>query len=90
MQVFLSTRAKAALRFAPPASKKALRSALQRLERTGPRGLDIKELKQAEPAAPVFRLKVGTWRVAFIIRGKDIEVLHVFPRREGYGWMERL
>ncbi len=90
MQVFLSERAKAALRVAPPASKKALRDALHALQRGKVAALDAKELRQAAPGPKVYRLRVGTWRVVFRVEGRRLEVLHVFPRRDGYGWLERV
>ena len=75
-----------------PASKKALRQALETLRQEGPdaEGLDVKALSPPAGMAPVYRLRVGTWRVAFRMRGADIEVVHIFPRKDGYGWMERL
>lgn len=76
----------------PPAAKKELRRALDRLREDGPESeqLNIKALATPPGVAPVYRLKVGLWRVAFRLRGQDIEVIHVFPRKDGYGWMERL
>lgn len=74
----------------PPAKKAALRKALDRLRTQGPDGggLDIRQLHG--PGQLVFRLRVGDLRVAFRLVGKDIEVVRIFPRRDGYGWMERL
>ena len=74
----------------PPGKKAALRKALDALRGKGPDapGLDIRRLNAPGPL--VFRLRVGDWRVAFRLVGKDIEVVRIFHRREGYGWMERL
>lgn len=76
----------------PPGAKKGLRHALDQLREDGPDSsrLNIKALAAPPGVAPVFRMKVGTWRVAFRLRGRDIEVIHIFPRKDGYGWMERL
>lgn len=76
----------------PPGTKAALRKALDTLREDGPDSprLDVRTLAAPPKVQPVYRLKVGLWRVAFRMRGRDIEVIHVFPRKDGYGWMERL
>lgn len=91
-RVLLGSGAQQALRSAPPEAKKKLKAALHRLKAEGPaaKSLDVRLLRQALGAAPVFRLKVGTWRIAFRLHGKDLQVVRVFPRRDGYGWLERL
>lgn len=45
--------------------------------------------KLQSKAGAVYRLKAGAWRIAYEVRGNEILVLHVFPREDGYGWMER-
>lgn len=53
-------------------------------------GLDVKELKTPESGPRAFRLRVGDWRVVYLLREREIQVLRIFHRRDGYGWMERL
>ncbi|MEK6975237.1 MAG: type II toxin-antitoxin system RelE/ParE family toxin [Candidatus Thermoplasmatota archaeon] len=89
IRVRLGTQAQDALRRAPPGPKKHLRQALEALG-SAPRGLDTRELRQVGPGPAVYRMKVGSWRIAFRWVGKDIEVVRIFHRRDGYGWMERL
>lgn len=51
-------------------------------------GLDVKPLASTQPW-PAFRLKVGDWRAAWYIRNGEIQVVRVFHRSEGYGWLDR-
>lgn len=69
-----------------------MREALQELKATWPKpqGVDVAQLVLDAPGWPVFRLRVGDWRVVFRARGEDLEVVRVFHRREGYGWLERV
>ncbi len=83
--------AASALEAMPPIPKKRMREALRLLPedpsgRTT--GLDVKRLRTAgEPA--VYRLRVGTWRAAFVIRSNHVDIVRIFARNEGYGWLER-
>jgi mRNA interferase RelE/StbE len=77
-----------ALQRLPPGTKRRLKSALRALGQD-PSGisnrLDVKRL-DAEPGQPIYRLRVGDWRIAFTI-DRDVVVLRIFHRREGYGWL---
>lgn len=90
-RLLLGSEAQAVLRNLHPLAKKALRAALRKLKQEwpSPRGLDVSELRSDPTTVPAFRLRVGDWRVVFRARGPDLEVVRVFHRREGYGWMER-
>lgn len=37
----------------------------------------------------IHRLKVGAWRVAYQVKRDEVRIVHIFPREDGYGWMER-
>lgn len=79
------------LRGLPPEAKRAVREALRALQEdpTGKaRLLDVKDLEIGGRETPLCRLRVGRWRVAFEVRGRDIIVLRVFSREEGYRWLE--
>lgn len=91
-RLLLGAEAQAILRNLPPATKARLRKALHELKATWPRPrkLDVAQLVLSAPQPPVFRLRVGDWRVVFRARGRDLEVVRVFHRREGYGWLERI
>jgi ParE-like toxin of type II ParDE toxin-antitoxin system len=76
-----------------PGPKKRLREALRALasDASGTQaGLDVKELDRDHKEPRVYRLRLGDWRVAFVVRGHEVLVIRIFPRHEGYGWMERL
>jgi len=74
-----------------PATKKALRKALDNLVKDpiGAPGLDVKLLRSLR-GVPVYRLRLGDYRVAYrVLPGRVVYVQRVFHRRDGYGWMER-
>ncbi len=74
-----------------PEPKRAVRAALDVLDRDPrPRGLDWKRLETSTAKHLLYRLRVGDYRVAYLLRGKETRVVHIFHRREGYRWMERL
>lgn len=76
-----------ALRTSAPAVRQKLRRALRRLAEDSSgisTGLDVKRLDAERQ--PIYRLRVGDWRVAFTV-DKDIVVLRVFHRSQGYGWL---
>lgn len=81
------------LRSLPPATKKRIRDALRALaeDLTGiNHRLDIRELDRDEREPRVYRLRVGDWRIVFLRRPSQVQVIRIFHRRQGYGWMERL
>jgi hypothetical protein len=49
-------------------------------------GLDVKQLDLGE-GPPVYRLRVGDWRAAFMVGRGVLRVLRVFHRSEGYDWV---
>lgn len=73
----------------PPAAKRSLKQALESLrsDPQGRKGIDAKRLDtQRDP--PLWRLAVGSWRVAYTFDGSRVRVLRVFPRSDGYEWVE--
>lgn len=81
------------LRHLEPTVKKRIRAALRRLaeDPTGRSvGLDVKSLDTSERLPRAFRLRVGDWRLAFLLRDGEILVMRIFHRRDGYGWLERM
>lgn len=51
--------------------------------------LAVRKLRSPSIPRAVHRLKVGGWRVAYLVHGNVVEVVRIFPRDEGYAWMER-
>lgn len=78
-----------AIRSLSPAPKRAVRQAFDLLaqDRFAP-GLDIRLLRGSGPAK--FRVRVGDYRIVFVVLERETRVLRVFHRSEGYGWLERL
>ena len=50
--------------------------------------LDVKPLEIGGRGSPLYRLRVGEWRAAFELRDRDVIILRVFARSEGYGWLD--
>lgn len=93
MKVFVAPPAAATIRGLPPQAKRRLKTAILRLadDPVGVRrALDVKRLRTHREEPPYYRVRVGDWRIVYRILENRIEVVRVFPRSEGYGWMERL
>lgn len=92
MGLRFSLQAGAALANLAPQPKRALRKALTALSKDpiGAAGLDVRLLDQHPGRTPIFRLSVGLYRAAYEVRRRDVYVVRVFHRRDGYGWLERL
>lgn len=74
-----------------PKPKKEVRAALAQIgedpmNRDGK--LDFKKL-EAGLGQPVYRVRVGAWRIAYTI-DTHVVVLRIFHRRDGYGWVADL
>lgn len=92
MKVVLTSAAASTIRALPPATKRRIKRALTTLaaDPLGEAGkADVRKLAGHVEGPPVYRLRVGDWRVAYRLRPRMLEVVRVFPRAEGYGWMER-
>ncbi len=80
------------IRSLAPETKRRIKKAILSIpdDPTGDlRALDIKRLRGHDEPRPIYRLRIGDWRVVYRIVAGRIEVVRVFPRSEGYGWMER-
>ncbi|MGB0652224.1 MAG: type II toxin-antitoxin system RelE family toxin [Thermoplasmatota archaeon] len=86
----LTQEAQAAVRRMPPVGRKRLREALTALGEGRRRGIDIKRLEPLDRFPPLYRVRIGSWRAVYRHEDQRISVLRVFPRDEGYGWLERL
>ncbi len=74
----------------PPGPRSVVRAALAALrdhDGDRPPGLDVKRL---QGATPIFRIKLGNYRIVYARHQQAHRVLKVFHRSEGYGWLERL
>lgn len=72
----------------PPQVRRRVKPALEGLR--GPEGvkdLDVKRLIGSF-TQPLRRLKLGAWRVVFYQDGNTVYILRVFPRTEGYDWLD--
>lgn len=86
----LTLDAQEAVRRMPPEGRKRLRAALSAVAEGRLRGIDAKRLEPPGRAPPLYRLRIGSWRAVYRHDGDVVLVLWVFPRREGYGWLERM
>lgn len=76
----------------PPVPKKRIRKALRTLREdpTGlTTGLKVKRLDREPTVREAYRLRIGEWRLAFVVEGEDLYVLKIFHRDEGYDWLEQ-
>lgn len=93
MKVTVTPSAAAEVRSLPPPTKARLKKAILAIA-TDPKGqkrlLDVKRLRTIRMESPVYRLRVGDWRIVYRLRGQVAEVVRVFHRSEGYGWMDNL
>ncbi|HLE98121.1 MAG TPA: type II toxin-antitoxin system RelE/ParE family toxin [Candidatus Thermoplasmatota archaeon] len=89
MKLLLDARhAVPVLRALPPAQVRRLKAALRLLGQDASgvtNRLDVKRL-DTEAGQPMYRLRVGEWRVAFTVE-EAVVVLRIFHRKDGYGWL---
>ena len=84
--------AAAVLRALAPITKRQVRDALRSLVEAPHNEsgrLDVVTLK-TKSQRPLFRLRVGEYRVVYRIDESQVFVAKIFHRRDGYGWLERL
>ena len=48
---------------------------------------DIKKLRKLTKHQ-LYRLRVGNYRIVYAVEGDDIKVAKIFPRGEGYEWLD--
>lgn len=92
MKVRLDREAAFRLSGLAPGPKRRIKEALASLAKdpSGRMGaLDVKQLASPAPLL-AYRLKLGDWRVAWYVTDDALEVIRVFHRSEGYGWLQRL
>ena len=93
MKVYVSPAAATTVRSLPPETKRRLKAAILGLADDplgARRGRDVKRFRTHARGLAYYRLRIGDWRAVYRILGERGEVIRVFPRREGYGWMDRL
>ena len=80
------------LRSLPPQTRQRLKQAMTLLEAdpyaTNP-DADIKRLETGPRRNPVYRLRVGQWRIIYACSGSLVKVIRVMHREEGYAWLDR-
>ncbi len=74
-----------------PAPKKAIRRALDVLKKDarGAPGLNVRRLDGPHGSEPIYRIRVGEYRIAYGFDGRLVRIVLIFHRRDGYGWLER-
>ena len=48
---------------------------------------DIKKLKGIDKREPLYRLRIGNWRIFYSPERKVIKVIRIEPRDKGYDWL---
>ena len=78
------------LRRLPPATKKRVKAGLRFLRddpfETNPKA-DILRLDTDPEREPVYRLRVGDWRIVFTRDARFVKVVRIMHREEGYEWL---
>jgi mRNA-degrading endonuclease RelE of RelBE toxin-antitoxin system len=81
------------MRALAPGVKRKVKVALAELAKEpnppGPTG-NLKRLDTPGSGEPVFRARIGDYRAVYVVRGRDVRVLRLFHREEGYDWLRRL
>lgn len=74
-----------------PATKRRVKAGLRLLREdpfeTNP-SADIVKLDTDPAAEPVYRLRVGDWRVVFTRSGSYVKVIRIMHREQGYDWLD--
>ncbi len=76
-------------RMAPPVRRR-LRAALDSLEDDpfeAPPGCDYRRLELDPAKEPVYRVRVGSWRIVYTVSGLAVRVIRIMARDEGYDWL---
>jgi mRNA-degrading endonuclease RelE of RelBE toxin-antitoxin system len=80
LRVLVRGAARRELRGLDPPARARVVAAIERFVRTGEG--DVRKLTNVSP--PQWRLRVGEYRVRFLVDGDALEVLHVLPRGKAY------
>ncbi len=51
------------------------------------RNLDTKKLRGVDDREPLFRLRVGKYRVIYKPEKKSVKIIRIMLRKEGYHWL---
>lgn len=49
-------------------------------------GADIKKLL-SKNNSPLYRLRIGDYRIIFFVIDQDVKVTEIIPRKKGYKWL---
>ena len=81
------------LRRQPATRRRRFKEAFRRLaeDPTGVgTGMDVRVLDTDDNLPRILRLRLGDWRAAFVVEAREVVILRVFHRSEGYAWMDEL
>ena len=89
-KIFLSETALSKLNSLNPKMIKRIKNGIKNLE-NGPflsrSGAGIKKLvSQRDP--PLFRLRIGDYRIIYFVIEKNVKVTDIIPRKKGYKWLD--
>ena len=89
-RILLSQTAVSQLSLLNSRQKKRVKDALLKLEDVPFRrrsGVDIKKLVTPDDP-PLFRLRIGDYRVIYFVMGSEVRVTEIIHRSKGYKWLE--
>lgn len=86
-EVVLSSSAKRQYGKLPAQTRARVKLALQALANDEDARLDIKRLHGVDGREPLYRLRVGDYRIIFKPDDGLIRVIRIIPRGKGYDWL---
>ncbi len=79
------------LRRMPPEPRKRIKAKLRLLEGDplpSNRELGARQMESNPERSPVYRIKVGHWRIIYTVESSRVYVIRIMPRDEGYDWLD--
>ena len=86
-EILLSSPAQKQYGALPKDYKTKVRNSLFDLASGQTRNLDTKKLKGVDNREPLFRLRIGKYRVIYKLEKRAIKVIRIMLRKEGYDWL---
>ena len=86
-EVLLSSLAKRQYRKLKKKTRIRIKEALNDLASGEDKKFDIKRLQGVDKREPLYRLRVGNYRIIYRPEEDVIKVIRVIPRGKGYDWL---
>ena len=86
-EILLSSPARKQYKALPKDYKTNVKNSLIDLASGRTKNLDTKKLKGVDNREPLFRLRVGKYRVIYKPEKESIKIIRIMLRKEGYYWL---